>query len=104
MPKRPSLQKQWEQALIDAYYDYRWRQVLQPLHADLQHWAAGELTHGDLDQRIHQAHKKSRELYNLFGEKRAWLARIIQLDEDWFPEWLKEHPAPARPVNDLKQP
>jgi len=21
----------WEQALIDAYYDYRWRQMLNPL-------------------------------------------------------------------------
>lgn len=22
---------QWEQALIDAYYDYRWHQLLEPL-------------------------------------------------------------------------
>jgi hypothetical protein len=32
LPKRPALQREWEQALIDAYGDYRWRQILQPLH------------------------------------------------------------------------
>ncbi len=36
--------KEWEQALIDAYYDYRWRHVLQLLYDDFQRWAAGELT------------------------------------------------------------
>ena len=96
MPKPPSPQRQWEQALVDAYYDYRWRQVLQPLHDDFQRWAAGELTHDDLDQEIHQTHKKIRELYRMFSEKREWLARAIQLDEDWYREWVKDHPAPAQ--------
>ena len=98
MPKQPSLQRQWEQALVDAYYDYRWRQVLQPLYDDFQRWAVGELTAvcDDLDHVIHDTHKKTQELYRLFSEKREWLARAIQLDEDWYPEWVKDHPAPAQ--------
>ena len=96
MPKQPSPQRQWEQALVDAYYDYRWRQVLQPLYDDFQRWAAGELRHDDLDHAIHETHKKTQELYRLFSEKREWLARAIQLDEDWYREWVKDHPAPAQ--------
>ena len=96
MPKQPARQRQWEQALVDAYYDYRWRQVLQPLYDDFQRWAAGELTHDALDQAIHQTHKKTQELYRLFSEKREWLARAIQLDEDWYLEWVKDHPAPTQ--------
>ena len=100
MPKQPSRQRQWEQALVDAYYDYRWRQVLQPLYDDFQRWAAGALTavRDDLDQatRSDQTHKKTQELYRLFSEKREWLARAIQLDEDWYREWMKDHPAPTQ--------
>jgi len=95
MPKQPSPQRQWEQALIDAYYDYRWRQVLQPLHDDFQRWAAGELAHDALDHAIHQTHKKTQELYRLFAESRQWLVRAIQFDEDWFQVWVKDHPAPV---------
>ena len=96
MSKQPLRQRQWEQALVDAYYDYRWRQVFQPLYDDFQRWAAGELTHADLDQAVHQTHKKTQELYRLFSEKREWLARAIQLDEDWYREWVKDHPAPTQ--------
>ena len=95
MPKRPGPQKEWEQSLIDAYYDYRWRQILQPLHDDFQRWAAGELTHADMDQAIHQTHKKTQELYSLFTQSRSWLVRVIQFDEEWFQEWARGHPSPA---------
>ena len=27
---------QWEQTLLDAYHDYRWRQVLDPLYQKCQ--------------------------------------------------------------------
>jgi len=96
MPKRPSPQKDWEQALIDGYYDYRWRQVLQSLYDDFQRWASDELTHADMDQAIHQTHKKTQELYGLFAQSRAWLVRTIQFDEVWFKEWVRDHPLPAR--------
>jgi hypothetical protein len=95
MPKRKSQQREWEQALIDAYYDHRWRQVLQPLHDDFQRWAAGELQHDDLNRAIHETHKKSQELYTLFTQSRGWLVKVIQFDEDWYRGWVKDHPAPV---------
>ncbi len=98
MPKRRSPQREWEQALIDAYYDYRWRQVLQPLHVDFQRWAAGELEHADLDRAIHETHKQSQQLYGLFTQSRYWLVRAIQFDEDWYLRWVKDHPAPGSPA------
>ena len=69
MPKQPSPQREWEQALIDA----------------------------DLDHAIHETHKKSQELYRLFTQSRHWLVRVIQFDEDWYRGGVKDHPAPAEP-------
>ena len=95
MTKIVPTQKAWEQELIDAYYDYRWRQVLQPLHDDFQRWAAGELTHDDLNQAVHRTHKKNQELYTLFTANRKLLVPAIQMDEDWFVRWVKDHPRPS---------
>lgn len=53
---------QWEQALLDAYYDFRWRQVLDPLYDKFQRWKAGELDHAEMDKAIHQTHKQTQEL------------------------------------------
>jgi len=38
----------WEQALIDAYDDHRWHEVLDPLAAAVKRWDAGDLDHVDL--------------------------------------------------------
>jgi len=92
--KRRTPEWQWEQALIDAYYDYRWRQVLDPLYEKFQRWKAGELTHADMDRAIHEAHKETRELFKLFTNKRSWLVRAIQFDREWFEEWVAENPPP----------
>ena len=85
----------WEQALLDAYHDYRWRQTLEPLYKKFQQWKAGELDHLDMDQAIHQTHKQNQEVYVLFTQKRDWLVRAIQMDEDWFQAWAKDNPPPA---------
>jgi hypothetical protein len=90
-----TLEYQWEQALIDAYSDYRWRQVLNPLYEKFQQWKSGILGHMDMDEAIHQTHKENQEVYILFTQKRARLVRVIQLDEDWFKEWVKDNPPPA---------
>ena len=92
--RRNSPEWQWEQALIDAYVDYRWHQLLDPLHAQLHRWEQGELTHDDLDQAIHKTHKETQRLYGLFTERRELLVRMIQWDEGWFASWLAEHAAP----------
>jgi hypothetical protein len=86
---------QWEQALLDAYYDYRWRQVLDPLYQKFQQWKARELDHIDMDEAIHQTHKQTQEAYVFFTQRRDWLVRIIQMDEAWFQVWIKDNPPPA---------
>jgi len=85
---------QWEQALIDDYYDYRWRQVLDPLYDKFQRWKAGELTHWDMDEAIHETHKQNRKVYNFFRESRSFLVGLIQWDQEWFEGWAAGHPPP----------
>ena len=85
---------QWEQALIDAHYDHRWHGVLDPLYEKFQRWSAGELTHEDMDQAIHETHKQNQGLYSLFRETRGYLVELIQLDEEWFGEWVAHNPPP----------
>ncbi len=92
--RRRSPQRQWEQALIDAYYDHRWRQVLDPLYDKFQRWKAGDLTHDDIDHAIHQTHRQTQQLFSLFTTKRDLLARMIQMDTDWFETWTRDHPPP----------
>ncbi|MCL4394541.1 MAG: hypothetical protein M1482_07030 [Chloroflexi bacterium] len=94
MPKRPSPTREWQQKLVGDYYDYKWKELLEPLYQDFQRWKAGERSHADMDRAIHRAHKGSQDLYSLFGENRETLASWIQLDKDWFGSWLASHPAP----------
>ena len=86
---------QWEQALLDAYHDYRWRQILDPLYQKFSQWKTGELDHLDMDEAIHQTHKQTQELYGVFTLKREILIRAIQLNEEWFQAWVKDTPPPA---------
>jgi hypothetical protein len=65
-PQTPGYQ--WEQALLDSYYDYRWREVLEPLYQKFQQWKAGELDHMDMDEAIHKTHKKTGSLHILHPE------------------------------------
>ncbi len=94
MTKKRSPLHQWEQEMMDAYYDYEWRLTLDPLYDKFQSWKVGELSHSDMDEAIHQAHKSCQSVYALFTTKRDLLVRIIQLNEDWFPGWAKDHPRP----------
>ncbi len=92
--RRQTPEWQWEQALIDAYYDYRWHQVLDPLYEKFQQWKAGQLTHTDMDRAIHETHKQTRELYSLFTNKRDFLIDLIQMDREWFESWVADNPPP----------
>jgi hypothetical protein len=91
---RKSSQRQWEQALIDDYYDYRWREILEPLYEKFQRWEAGELDHADMDRAIHETHKQTQKVYSLFMERRSWLVGMIQWDREWFEAWVKDHEPP----------
>ncbi|MGC9335752.1 MAG: hypothetical protein ACP5JJ_16520 [Anaerolineae bacterium] len=101
--KSPQLSKrQWEQALIDAYYDHRWRQILEPLYEKFKRWDAGELDHADMDQAIHETHKETQKAYGFFRESRSMLVAMIEWDRDWFIPWLKDHqPPPNAEVDPL---
>ena len=92
--KKRSPLHQWEQDMIDAYYDYQWQLTLDPLYEQFQSWKAGELSHDEMDQAIHKTHKSCQDVYNLFTAKRDLLVRIIQFNGDWFPQWIKDHPKP----------
>ena len=93
--RRKTPEYKWEQALIDDYYDYRWRQVLNPLYEKFKRWEAGELEHWDMDQAIHETHKENQQLYSLFTQNRRLLIGLIQWDEEWFAKWIGDHPPPA---------
>ncbi len=84
---------QWEETLIADYFDYRSRQLLNPLFEQFQQWKAGRLSHNDLFDAIHLAHVENQERYNFFSQKRQTLAKWIQFDP-WFDTWLETHPAP----------
>jgi hypothetical protein len=92
--KKRSPLYQWEQEMIDAYYDYQWHSTLDPLYEKFQQWKAGELTHDEMDNAIHQTHKSCQSVYMLFMSKRDFLVGVIQFDENWFPRWVKDHPKP----------
>ena len=34
--------KNWEESMVDAYWDYRWRQIMDPLCDTFQRWKAGD--------------------------------------------------------------
>jgi hypothetical protein len=92
--RRQTPEWKWEQALIDDYYDYRWHEVLDPLYEKFKRWEAGELDHWDMDQAIHETHKEDRRLYSLFTQGRRSLVGMIQWDDEWFDEWVADHPPP----------
>ena len=97
MSRRPKVPKDiwdWQQALLDSYLDHRWRGALEPLDRQLDRWKAGEGNYGDIDDALHRAHKESQKIYSFFGEKRDFLVRFIQMDREWFEQWLAAHPPP----------
>jgi hypothetical protein len=59
-PQSPGYQ--WEQTLLNAYYDYRWREVLDLLYQKFQQWKAGELNPPVMYKLINQIHKQIQEV------------------------------------------
>ncbi len=85
----------WEQALIDAYYDHRWHEVLDPLAAAVRRWEAGELDHVDLARTAGRVRKGVSPIDYVFSQKREMLAPLIEFDEEWSGPWIAAHPRPA---------
>jgi len=93
--KKHSPLYQWEQEMLDAFHDYQWHLVLDPLYEKFQHWKAGELSHEELDEAIHKTHKDCQKVYSLFTNNHDFLVSAIQVNEDWFPKWVNDHPKPG---------
>jgi hypothetical protein len=92
--KRKSPQWQWEQQLIDDYYDFACHIVLDPLYEKFQRWKAGELHHDDISEAIHEVHKQNQKLWSFFTNRREVLVFLIEADEEWFLPWMADHPPP----------
>ena len=93
--KRKSPEWQWEQALIDAFSDKCWHDVLDPLYEKFQRWKVGELGHWDMDEAIHEVHRQNQRLYGFFDQRREMIVFLIQYqDQEWFTGWVAEHPPP----------
>jgi len=90
----------WEQALIDAYHDYRWRQVLDPLAAAVKRWEAGEMDHVDLARAAGRVRTEMSPIDYIFSEKREMLVRMIEFDEEWSGPWIAAHPRPVPSATD----
>lgn len=58
--------REYQQSLIDAYYDFRMHELLDPLYASFQKWKTGELTHNDITDLIHKVHKENQKIYSFF--------------------------------------
>jgi hypothetical protein len=96
--KRGTPQWNWEQALIDDYYDHMWREALDPLHDTMHKWLerdrGSDNGNIDIDKSVHETHKASRKIFNLFTEKRRFVVITIQMDHKWFEKWVADNPPP----------
>ena len=93
-PKKRSPLYEWECEMIAAFHDYRWKQLLEPLYGKFQAWKADTLSPDELNEALDKSYKERRDLDRLFYEKHDWLARILPLNEEWYPMWVNDHPKP----------
>ena len=71
--------KSWEEQLTDAYWDYRWRKIMEPLCDTFQGWKAGKLGHSDVDKAIDKAYKEKKHLQLIFLDRGVPGIKIIHL-------------------------
>jgi len=88
--------KSWEEKLTDAYWDYRWRQIMDPLCDAFQGWKAGKLSHGDVDAAIDKAYKEKCMINSLLGQRPDRSAAIIHWwSPEWFDAWIEKNRPPV---------
>ena len=85
---------EWEQALIDAYRDLRWREVLEPLYEKFRRWGAGELDHAALGASIRATNGPMADVRRFFAQKRSVVVQFAQWEGEWFEGWVRENPPP----------
>jgi hypothetical protein len=94
MAKQKTPQRLWEDDLLDAYYDYCWREVFDPLYDKMQLWKEGKLDHDAINRAVHETHKETQRLYMREISKRELLLVYARNTASFFQPWLAEHPAP----------
>jgi hypothetical protein len=86
--------REYQQALIDDYYDTWMHQILDPLYEAFQKWKQGDLEHSELTELIHKAHKENQKVYSFFTQSRDSIISFIKMDKAWFDNWRANHPPP----------
>jgi hypothetical protein len=90
----------WDQQMIDDYYDYRWHRLIDPLCDKMQLWKDGNLTHAEMEETLEEIHQEICEVRILFRQRKDRLVNLIQhWDRDWFEEWLRKHAPPPEAVS-----
>ena len=85
----------WERKLIDDYYNYRWKDLLEPVCATAARWKAGELTIAAMAETLENIHGQVCELRNLFAQRDDRLVLLIQwMDREWFEGWIRDYSPP----------
>jgi hypothetical protein len=85
----------WNQRMIDDYYDYRWHRLIDPLCDKMQLWKDGNLTHAEMEETLEETHQEICEVRILFRQRKDRLVNLIQhWDREWFQDWLKKHSPP----------
>jgi hypothetical protein len=84
--------KDWEQTLTEAYWDHRWRQIMDPLCDAFQKWKAGELSHEEVNRAIDRAYEEKTAINSLLKQRQDRAAGLIRCwDPEWFNKWIEEH-------------
>jgi hypothetical protein len=99
--------KDWEEIMTNAYWDYRWTEIMGPLCDTFQRWKAGELGHADVDKAIDTAYKEKCMINSLLARRPDHAAAVIQWwDREWFLEWMEENRPPPDAIisADLDEP
>ena len=86
--------QEYQQALIDAYYDMWMHKILDPLFEAFQQWKQGNLQHNELTELIHKVHRENQQVYSFFAQSRDSIIGCIKMDQTWFSNWMANNPLP----------
>jgi len=93
MPSKTYLR--WRREMIDAYYEERIREILQPVAGAAHAWEAGDLSSSGFLDEIFTAQRAARSFNGGFVGGHDILEGLIRADERWFATWVQDHPQPA---------
>lgn len=86
--------RQYQQSLIDAYYDTWMKEMLEPLYEAFQQWKRCDLKHDELTELSHKVHQENQKAFSFFTQGRNQIIACIKMDGDWFPGLLRNNPLP----------